>query len=371
MPILPMDPRASFMAHRAEFLDAITRVLDGGRYILGPETAAFEEEFAAYLGLPHCVGVASGTDALQVGLRALGIGPGDAVLTVSHTAVATVAAIEMAGAVPILVDVDPTTFTMSVESLESAVDAFASTHRLRAVIPVHLYGHPANMPAILDVARRNNLLVLEDCAQAHGAELNGTRVGRFGDAAAFSFYPTKNLGALGDGGAIVSTDSGIAARARSLREYGWQDRYVSAEPGVNSRLDELQAAILRVKLAHLDAENDRRRAVASAYGELSSTADLVLPSEAPGVKHVYHLYVVRSRQRERLKQHLAELGVHTMIHYPVPVHQQPAYEGRLPIVPGGLPVTEQLRDEILSLPMHPYLSDADVQAVREAVASFR
>lgn len=371
MPILPMDPRATFTAHRGEIVDAITRVLDGGRYILGPETSAFEEEFAAYVGVSHCVGVGSGTEALHVGLRALGIEPGDAVLTVAHTAVATVAAIEMAGALPILVDVDPETFAMSAESLEVAIKAFAGSHRLRAVIPVHLYGHPADMPAILAVARRYDLLVLEDGAQAHGAELHGTRIGQFGDAAAFSFYPTKNLGAFGDGGAIVTADAGIAERARSLREYGWQARYVSAEPGVNSRLDEVQAAILRVKLAHLDIENGRRREIARAYGESLNSVGVELPRERPGAKHVYHLYVVRCRERERLRQHLVELDVQTLVHYPVPVHLQPAYEGRLPIVPGGLPVTEQLRHEILSLPMHPYLADEDVQAVCEAVNNFR
>jgi dTDP-4-amino-4,6-dideoxygalactose transaminase len=227
------------------------------------------------------------------------------------------------------------------------------------------------MPAILEVARRYNLLVLEDCAQAHGAELNGIRVGQFGDAAAFSFYPTKNLGAFGDGGAILSADAGIAERARALREYGWQERYVSAEPGVNSRLDEVQAAILRVKLAYLDAENGRRRETATAYDESLTRVALELPRETTGAKHVYHLYVVRSRERERLRQHLASLGVQTLVHYPVPVHMQPAYGGRLPIVPGGLPVTEQLRHEILSLPMHPYLTNDDVRTVCDAVNSFR
>jgi dTDP-4-amino-4,6-dideoxygalactose transaminase len=196
-------------------------------------------------------------------------------------------------------------------------------------------------------------------------------VGRFGDAAAFSFYPTKNLGALGDAGAILSSNERIAERARALREYGWRERYVSTDPGVNSRLDEVQAAILRVRLAHLDTENARRRDVARAYGEQLNRTYLQLPLEAPDAKHVYHLYVIRSKQRESLKQHLADRGVHTLIHYPVPVHQQPAYAGRLPLAPGGLPVTEQLRDEILSLPMHPYLADRDLQAVCEAINSFR
>ena len=365
-----MDPRAGFTAHRQEILDAIARVLDGGRYILGTETAAFEAEFAAYCGAENCVGVASGTDALQVGLRALGVGSGDAVLTVSHTAVATVAAIEMAGALPVLVDVDADTFTMSPASLAAAVEAYAGTYRLRAIIPVHLYGHPADMPSILEIARAHDLMVLEDCAQAHGAEVQGKRVGGFGDAAAFSFYPTKNLGALGDGGALITAEADTAERARSLREYGWRDRYVSAEAGVNSRLDELQAAVLRIKLGYLDAENERRREIARAYGHSLAETDLVLPTEREGARHVYHLYVIRTSLREQLQAHLAERGIMTLIHYPVPVHQQPAYEGRVPVAPDGLPVTEQLRHEILSLPMHPYLSDEQVEAVCEALKSF-
>jgi dTDP-4-amino-4,6-dideoxygalactose transaminase len=382
MAILPMDPKATFIAHREEILEAVTRVLDGGRYILGEETKAFESEFAAYCGVEHGIGVASGTDALQVALRAMGIGPGDAVLTVSHTAVATVAAIEMTGASAVLVDIDPATMNMSPDSLRATIKAYDVTHQLRAVIPVHLYGHPADMPAILTIAREHGLQVLEDCAQAHGAELlpvsvngkgaggRGQRVGSFGDAAAFSFYPTKNLGAFGDGGAIVTSDAGIADRARALREYGWRDRYISADAGVNSRLDELHAAMLRVKLRYLDAENDRRRQIAAAYGEALAGTFFTLPVEQAGARHVYHLYVIRTPHRDKLQAHLSERGVLTLVHYPQPVHLQPAYRERVPIAPDGLPVTEQVCGEILSLPMHPYMTDDEVSRVCEALSSF-
>ena len=367
MPILPMDPKATFVAHRDEILEAVTRVLDGGRYILGEETAAFEREFARYAGVEHGIGVASGTDAIQVGLRAMGIGPGDAVLTVSHTAVATVAAIEMTGATPILVDIDSATMNMSPESLRQAIAAYAGTHRLKAVVPVHLYGHPADMPSILEIAREHSLQVLEDGAQAHGAEIDGKRAGSFGDAAAFSFYPTKNLGAFGDGGAIVTSDAGIADRARALREYGWRDRYISADAGINSRLDELHAAMLRVKLRHLNEENERRRQIAAAYDNALQGLQHVLPVQQPGARHVYHLYVIRTQHRDKVQTHLSESGVITLVHYPQPVHLQPAYRDRVPVAPGGLPVTEQVCREILSLPMHPYLSDQNVAKVCEAL----
>jgi dTDP-4-amino-4,6-dideoxygalactose transaminase len=377
-----MDPKATFIAHRDEILEAVTRVLEGGRYILGPETKAFEREFAAYAGVEYGIGVASGTDALQVALRAMGVRPGDAVLTVSHTAVATVAAIEMTGATPVLVDIDAATMNMSPDSLRATIDTYAGTHRLKAVVPVHLYGHPADMPAILAIAREHGLQVLEDCAQAHGAELfplpvngegargRGQRVGSFGDAAAFSFYPTKNLGAFGDGGAIVTGDAGIADRARALREYGWRDRYISADAGVNSRLDELHAAILRVKLRYLDAENERRRQIAAAYDKALSGSAYTLPVEQPGARHVYHLYVIRTPHRDKLQAHLSQQGVLTLVHYPQPVHLQPAYRERVPVAPGGLPVTEQVCGEILSLPMHPYLTDDEVSRVCEAMRGF-
>jgi dTDP-4-amino-4,6-dideoxygalactose transaminase len=370
MPIQPADPRANYLAHRDEVVAAFERVLQDGHYILGPEVAAFEAEFAAYVRVSHGIGVASGTDALRVGLAALGIGSGDAVLTVSHTAGATVAAIEMAGATPVLVDVDAATYCMSPRSLEDAIVATKANHRLKAVIPVHLYGQPADLTSICRIAADIRLLVLEDCAQAHGAEIEGRKVGSIGDAAAFSFYPTKNLGALGDGGIVVTGDAGFAEQARMTREYGWRKRYVSEQPGVNSRLDELQAALLRVMLRHLDADNARRRELADAYTSRLAGSAFVLPAPVAGTKHVFHQYVIRSPRRDQLRAFLSEKGVNTLIHYPVPVHLQPAYQGRITLAPNGLPVTERICDEILSLPMHPQLGDAEVEAVCEALLAF-
>jgi dTDP-4-amino-4,6-dideoxygalactose transaminase len=370
MTIQPADPRGNYLAHREEIVAAITSALDGGYYILGPEVRAFEAEFAAYNGVAHGVGVASGTDALQVALRALGVGPGDAVLTVSHTAVATVAAIEMTGATPVLVDVDEGRFTMSPQSVEATLGALAGSHRFKAMVPVHLYGQPADMDPLLEIARRHGLSVLEDCAQAHGASIGDRKVGSLGDAAAFSFYPTKNLGAIGDGGAIVTDDAALVERVRQLREYGWKERYVSSDAGVNSRLDELQAAILRVKLRYLDEENERRRKIAALYDASLAAISYVLPVEAEGTRHVYHQYVIRTPQRDRLRDFLGERGVNTLVHYPMAVHEQPAYQDRIAIAPGGLAVTERLCREIVSLPMHPALSDAEAEQVCEALVAF-
>ena len=321
--IIPQtDPRANYHAHRAEIDAAIAAVLEGGRYILGEQVTSFEREFAAYLGVRHAIGVGSGTDALHLALRACGIGPGLPVFTVAHTAVATVAAVEMCGATPVLVDINPADFTMDPQRLEEAVktsrgEAFLSapalskdvapdagipgaarspgnpTGTLRgasplqgtpfrgAIIPVHLYGQPADTAAILAIARRYDLALVEDCAQSHGATDNGQMTGAIGDIAAFSFYPTKNLGALGDGGAVVTSDARLAEGVRLLREYGWRERYVSDIPGVNSRLDELQAAILRVKLRHLDAENARRSSIAAEYDRLLAGSGLALPQDSP------------------------------------------------------------------------------------------
>ncbi len=316
----------------------------------------------------------SGTDALHLALRACGIGPGDRVFTVSHTAVATVAAIELAGATPVLVDIDPATFTMDPNRLEEAVGAdegrrtkdeghvnrpsslVSVVRRRSAIIPVHLYGHPADMAAILEIARRYDLWVIEDCAQSHGATIDGQKTGTFGDIAAFSFYPTKNLGALGDGGAVVTSDPALAEQTRLLREYGWRERYVSAIPGLNSRLDELQAAILRVKLRYLDAENARRRALAAEYDRLLADSSVRTPITRPDVSHVFHQYVIRSGRRDALQAYLRSQGIGTLIHYPAPVHAQPAYAGRISIGE-GLPHTEAAAREILSLPMFPELSE--------------
>ena len=362
LPIPFNDLRAAYLAMQQEIDAAVAAALDSGWYILGRQVAAFETEFAAFTHTVGCVGVNSGTDALVLALRACGVGPGDEVITVAHTAVATVAAIRLAGAVPVLVDIDPQTYTMDPQALEAAI-----TGATRAVIPVHIYGQAADLTSIQAITRRHGLLLIEDCAQAHGATLHGQPLGSFGDLATFSFYPTKNLGALGDGGAVVGRDAALLDRVRLLHEYGWTPaaRYVSQIEGTNSRLDELQAAILRVKLRHLDAHNAARRALAAAYDELLPSA-VVRPFERPGATHVYHLYVVRVPQRDRLRRSLDAAGIGTAIHYPVPVHQQPAY-GQGVVRCGALPVTEQAAAEILSLPMYPSLTLAQVTRVADAL----
>jgi len=371
--VLQSDPKANYLAHKSEIDEAIRQTLDSGRYILGGQVSEFEREFAAYIGAKRCVGVANGTDALHLALSAAGVGAGDLVITVAHTAVATVAAVEMAGASPLLVDIDPATFTISPEAVEDAIRNFRDRPhihrigRIRAVLPVHLYGRPADMRAICDIARRYDLKVVEDCAQAHGATIHRFKVGVFGDAAAFSFYPTKNLGALGDGGAVVTNDPEVAERVGLLREYGWRERYVSDQPGFNSRLDELQAAILRVKLKYLDVENARRREIARIYDDRLASTSLRLPERPVGVESVYHQYVARCDERDGLREHLRERGVGTLVHYPVPVHLQPAYRNRVPVHRGALPATEQAARQVLSLPMDAQLSDAQVERVCEAI----
>ena len=362
------NPKASYIANKEAIDTAIAQVLDSGWYILGEQVAAFEQEFAAYLGVKYAIGVASGTDALHLALRACGIGPGDSVITVSHTAVATVAAIELVGATPILVDIDPVTFTVDPDRLQKTIKAYDG--RLKAIIPVHLYGHPADMPAIMQIARHDNLYVIEDCAQSHGAVINGRKLGQWGHLAAFSFYPTKNLGALGDGGAVVTNDPELADKVRLLREYGWRERYVSSVPGMNSRLDELQAAILRVKLPCLDQGNKRRRQIAHVYNTMLSDSSLVLPQAKEGTHHVYHQYVVRSKQRDDLRAFLKANSVGTLIHYPVPIHLQPAYQRRVAVDASGLDHTEQACREILSLPMYPEMADEQVRRVCNLVISW-
>lgn len=357
------DPHAQYAAHRAEIDAAIATVLERGRYVLGDETRAFEAEFAAYVGVAHGVGVASGTDALALALRACGVGHGDEVITVAHTAVATVAGIEQARAAPVLVDILADRYTLDPQALARAI-----TPRTRAVIPVHLYGAPADMEPILSLARQHGLRVIEDCAQAHGAIYRGRRVGAFGDAAAFSFYPTKNLGALGDGGLVATSDAGVAERVRLLREYGWGERYVSTIRGGNSRLDELQAAILRVKLRHLDADNGRRRALAAIYAD-RLPGNLIRPVRTTDSEHVHHLYVIRHPERDHLAAHLHARDIGTGIHYPVPVHLQPAYRGQ-PGITAALPESERAAREVLSLPMYPELDAGQVRLVADAVHAF-
>jgi len=368
--ILQSNPKANYLAHEVDIRSAVARVLESGWYILGEEVAAFEKDFAAFLGSRHVVGVGNGTDAIAIALRACGIGPGDAVITVSHTAVATVAAIELIGATAVLTDIEPETFTMDVNCLEETIqESISKNLLLKAIVPVHLYGHPADMAAITEVARRHGLRVIEDCAQAHGAAIDGRICGTWGDAAAFSFYPTKNLGALGDGGTVATNDPALAEQISLLREYGWKNR-ISQCAGLNSRLDEIQAAILHVKLKYLSAENARRREIAKLYDNLLSAGKCRLPKSKRGIDHVFHQYVIRTPQRDSLKIFLEKRGIGTAIHYPVPVHLQPAYQSRLSMPDSGLPQTEKAAREILSLPMHPQLSDAEAKQVAEAVQHF-
>jgi dTDP-4-amino-4,6-dideoxygalactose transaminase len=366
-PIPQTDPRAGYLERQAEIDAAISRVLTGGWYILGGEVEAFETAFAGWLGVSHAVGVGSGTDAIELALRACGIGAGDLVFTVSHTAVATVAAVERAGAVPVLVDIEPGGFTMDPAALEAALRR-PPPGRPAAILPVHLYGEPAELAAILELARAYGLRVIEDCAQSHGALYRGRPTGSFGDIACFSFYPTKNLGALGDAGITATDDAGLATALREIREYGWRERYVSAIAGINTRLDPIQAAILGVKLPRLTADNARRQAIAARYDHGLAGVPLALPHRRADATHVYHQYVVRSPARDRLREHLRAAAIGTGIHYPVPVHLQPAYRDRLAEYPAGLSETTRVAGEILSLPMYPQLAD---DAVNRVIAEIR
>ncbi len=362
--ILAANPAAQYRSHKAEIDQAIHKVLDGGWYILGDEVNAFEDEFATYVGVTHGIGVGSGTEALHLALAACGIGGGDEVITVSHTAVATVAAIELCGATPVLVDIEPDFFTLDPNKLEAVI-----TPRTKAILPVHLYGQSADLDHILEISQKHHLHVIEDCAQAHGAKYKDKPVGSYGDMACFSFYPTKNLGALGDGGMVVTDDTALAGKVRLMREYGWAERYVSHIRGWNSRLDELQAAILRVELRYLDEDNASRVRIAEMYRDSLMGSELVLPCMRADATHVFHLYVVRSSRRDDLQQFLRDKEIGVGVHYPVPVHRQPAYKGRLP---GGenLSETNRVSREVLSLPMYPELMESEVRVVAEVICEF-
>ncbi len=359
------DLTKQYESIRTEMDEAVARVLKSGWFILGSEVAAFEKEFAAYVGAPHAIGVGSGTEALHLALLALGIGAGDEVITVPNTAVATVAAIELTGARAVLCDVRADSMLLDVEKLERAI-----TPRTRAIIPVHLFGQSADLDPILELARAPsaNIFVLEDCAQAHGATYRGKRVGTYGDIAAFSFYPTKNLAAYGDGGAIVTSNPALAERTRLLRQYGWRERYASDIKGMNSRLDEMQAAILRAKLRHLDAWNAARRERAALYTELLRS--VTPPREMAYGQSVYHLYVIQSAHRDELAAYLKTRGIDTAIHYPYAIHEQAAY-ANLGYRKGDLPVAERLVREILSLPLYPELPLDDVRAAANAINEFK
>ncbi len=367
-----IDLSAGYRQYRDEIDACVSRVMSSGWYILGGEVARFENQFAAWLNVEHVVGVANGTDAITLALRSLGVGAGDAVFTVSHTAVASVAAIELAGATPVLVDVNASTRNIDIDQLSDSIRELqraAGGLRPRAVLPVHLYGHSCDMSALTRLCAQHGLELIEDCAQAHGTRYEGALAGSFGSAAAFSFYPTKNLGAFGDAGAVVFRDSAAANRCRALREYGWTKRYVSEFTGINSRLDELQAAILATKLPHLDEEIGARQAIARLYDDgLSGLIETPVVSKE--TRHAYHLYVVRCAERDSLRSSLKQAGIGSGVHYPVPVHLQPAYRGRVAVSRGGLAVTEALAREVLSLPMHPFLVPEQVQRVIEVVGAW-
>ena len=363
--ILASNPAAQYESHREAILAAVARVLERNQYILGPEVRAFERAFAAYIGVEHAVGVGSGTDALVLALRALDIGPGDEVVTVSHTALATVAAVIATGATPVLVDVEPRCYTVDPAGIEAAI-----TRKTKGIIPVHLYGQSVDMDAVARIARAHGLTVIEDCAQAVGATHRGRRLGSIGDVGCFSFYPTKNLGAVGDAGAVVTRRTDVAERLARIRQYGWNEARRTQEPGANSRLDEIQAAILGVKLPTLDADNARRRQIARHYTEAFDDLPIVLPASRADAEHVYHLYVIaceRPEQRESLRQALAADGIMAGVHYPVPAHLHDGYRERCRIPAAGLPVTETLARTVLTLPMYPELSDADLAHVVRSV----
>jgi dTDP-4-amino-4,6-dideoxygalactose transaminase len=359
-----LDLVTQYHSLRDELLPAMGRVMESAQFILGDEVELFEDKFAAYCGTDHCVGVSSGTAALHLALRALGIGPGDEVITSANTFAATPFAIAYTGASPVFVDVTPDDYNLDVELLEQAV-----TERTKAIIPVHLYGQPAQMEPILELARKYDLRIVEDACQAHGAEYHKRPAGSLGDVGCFSFYPGKNLGAYGDGGAIVTSNQELAERIRLLRNYGQVTKNVHAMMGYNSRLDTLQAAILLVKLNRLEQWTECRRSNAQRYQEALANANVVLPRENAGVRHVYHLFVIRHPQRDALLKHLAAQGIACGIHYPHPIaHAAPFDSARR--VPEGVPVATALSQTILSLPMYPELTPEQINAVASAVESF-
>lgn len=359
-----LELKRAYLELRDELDAAYRRVMDSGWYILGREVEAFEREFAGYCGARHCIGIGNGLDALTLILQGYDIGPGDEVIVPSNTYIATWLAVSRAGARPVPVEPDHATFNIDPARIEIAV-----TPRTRAIIAVHLYGLPADMDAIHEVARPRGLKIVEDAAQAHGARYRGRRAGVLGDAAGFSFYPTKNLGGFGDGGAVVTNDEDLARRVVALRNYGSARKYEHDVKGCNSRLDELQAAMLRIRLRRLDEWNARRRAAARLYGSLLAELPVTLPVEPPRAEHAWHLFVIRAPDRDPLRAHLERRGVATLVHYPVPPHLQRAYED-LGLPSGALPVTEAIHREVLSLPMGPQLAEEEVRYVVAAVAEW-
>jgi len=359
-----VDLRAQYASIEDEINEAVQGVLESGHFILGPNVEALEKEVAGYCQCRYGVGVASGTDALRLSLHALGIGPGDEVITTPFTFIATANTISHTGATPVFVDIDPRTYNIDSAKIEEAI-----TERTKAILPVHLYGQPADMGSIMEVAQRNNLRVIEDCAQAIGAEYKGRRVGSFGDVGCLSFYPTKNLGAYGDGGMVVTNDPEIAERVDVLRRQGSRVKYHAEVLGFNSRLDELQAAILRVKLRHLNEWIEARQERAHRYSELLDDSAIVTPCEGDGVRHVYYLYTIRVPRRDELRAHLKQRGISTMVYYPLLLHRQKLYRD-LGYAEGSLPQSERAEREVLSLPMYPELREEQVKAVVGAIMAF-
>ncbi|HEX4590690.1 MAG TPA: DegT/DnrJ/EryC1/StrS family aminotransferase, partial [Gemmataceae bacterium] len=361
-----LDVGAGYRELRGELDDAYRSVMDAGWFIMGREVGAFENEFAAYCGTTHCVAVANGLDALHLALKGYGVGPGDEVIVPGHTFIATWLAVTYTGATPVAVEPDATTLTLHPDRIPAAI-----TRRTKAIIPVHLYGEPADMEPIRTIAREYGLRVIEDAAQAHGARYGGRRAGNLGDCGCFSFYPGKNLGCFGDGGAVTTNDPDLAARLRMLRNYGSERKYHHDVPGVNSRLDELQAAFLRVKLRYLNEWNRRRAELAQRYQDaLAGVAGCTLPHLQAGSQPVWHIYAIRHPQRDDLARHLTSAGIGTQIHYPIPPHRSRAYAAG-GWVGGPLPITERLAGEVLSLPIGPHLSAGDVWQVCAAVRDYR
>jgi dTDP-4-amino-4,6-dideoxygalactose transaminase len=364
MTIPLVDLRAQYLSIKDEIDAAIQRVVDSTSFILGPDVGAFEEEFARFCGVQHVVGVDSGTAALHLAFLTCGIGPGDEVITTPHTFVATIGMLCRVGARPVFVDIDPRTYNMDPVTIGAAI-----TKRTKAIMPVHLYGQPAEMDPILEIADRHGLKVIEDAAQAHGAEYKGRRAGSMGHVAIFSFYPGKNLGAYGDAGALVTDDEEMAEKVRMLRNHGRRDKYEHLLQGFNYRMDTLQAAILRAKLAHLEEWNEARRRHVTIYRELLSDLDLVLPYEPEHVRAVYHIFAVRLQERDALREHLKARGISTGIHYPIPLHLQPAYR-HLAYKEGDFPITEECARQVLSLPMYPELTQEQMEEVTRAIKEF-
>lgn len=365
--ILCANPKMQYFKYSKDINSAVHAVFESGFYVNGPQVSSFESDFAKFVGVPYAIGVANGTDAIELALRAFDIGQGDEVITVSHTASATVSAIERAGATPVLLDVDPKTYTIDVGLLDKAL-----TSKTKAVVAVHLYGHPAKVDELKKFCSQNNLKFIEDCAQSHGAKYNGQNIGSLGDIACFSFYPTKNLGAIGDGGAIVVKSQDVYNKIMQIREYGWKDKYISIRQGVNSRLDEVQAAILKVKLPYLNEMNIRRQEIAKMYTKELASLPITLPSVENGSEHVFHLFVIRLKDkavRDGLKNFLYERKVHCLIHYPVPIHDQPNYLNKVRTV-GDMRVTKAASEEILSLPMYPELTNEEVYKVIELIKAY-